>query len=314
MFIRKMFAWLAAAVAVLSAVFAAGVTSARATDATEAAIYNCDRQCLKQICDLYFDALAKHDPSLLPLSPDVKYAETGRFIKLGEGIWKNAGQATYRMELFDPQTGGIGVEAVLPDGGVPTVMALRLKIKNHLITEVESIIIHKGDKATFGAPEKLVQPSLHFTRKIRPAEQNSRYELVAAADAYFRAFETEGTPDYIRAPLLPDTLRFENGIRTTNAALGNFPATTAAEQFDTALFKGAKICDRRYPVVDTEIGAVMSWVRFATSNLNGPPPPNGGERYGDTFVAETFAIAQGKIVEIQAAFIPTKEELPTPSF
>jgi hypothetical protein len=290
------------------------LTSARASDATDAATYNCDRQCLKKMSDLYFDAMAKHDPSLLPLSPDVKYAETGRFVRLGEGIWKNAGAPTYRMELFDPQTGGIGVEAVLPDGGVPTVLALRLKIKNHLISEVESIVIHKGDKATFSAPEKLVEPSLHFTRKIRPAEQNSRYELIAAADAYFRAFETEGTPDYIRAPLLPDTLRFENGIQTTNAALGKLPATTAAEQFDTALFKGAKIFDRRYPVVDVEIGAVMSWVRFATSNLDGPPPPNGGERYGDTFVAETFAITQGKIVEIQAAFIPTKEELPTPSF
>jgi hypothetical protein len=75
-----------------------------------------------------FDAVAKHDPSLLPLSPDIKYAETGRFIKLGEGIWKNAGAPTYRMELFDPQTGGIGVEAVLPDGGVPTVLALRTSL------------------------------------------------------------------------------------------------------------------------------------------------------------------------------------------
>src|SRR3984957_12826342 len=86
------------------------LTSARASDATDAATYNCDRQCLKKMSDLYFDAMAKHDPSLLPLSPDVKYAETGRFVRLGEGIWKNAGAPTYRMELFDPRTAGIGVK------------------------------------------------------------------------------------------------------------------------------------------------------------------------------------------------------------
>jgi hypothetical protein len=38
-------------------------------------------------------------------------------------------------------------------------------------------------------------------------ERNSRFELLAAADAYFRSFETNGTPDYIPAPLLPEADR-----------------------------------------------------------------------------------------------------------
>ncbi|HEX4024784.1 MAG TPA: hypothetical protein VHX52_08790 [Steroidobacteraceae bacterium] len=222
------------------------VTPARATDASDAAVYNCDRQCLQGIANLYFKALAQHKRSLLPLSPRVKYTETGRYLKLGAGIWKTAGEPTYRMNLLDPRTGGIGVEAVLPVGGVPTIMALRLKVEKHLITEVESILVPKGAQG-FSAPQNLVRPSRYFTRKIRPAEQNSRWELIAAADAYFRAFETEGTPTYIHAPLLPDTLRFENGFQTTNAALGKLPPSTAAEQFDMAAFKGARISDRRFP-------------------------------------------------------------------
>jgi hypothetical protein len=307
---RKILTSSAVAVAVLWAALVAGVTLASATDLADAAKYNCDRECLKKISNLYFEALAQHNPSLLPLSPNVKYTETGRELKLGEGIWRNAGAPSYRMEIFDPQTGGIGIDAVIPDAGVPAIVALRLKVENHLITEVESILVRKDDTAVFSAPERLTQPSLYYARKIRPAEQNSRFELMAAADAYFRAFQSEGTPDYIRAPLLPDTLRFENGLQTTNAALATHPPTTAAEQFDSATFKGTKIYDRRYPVVDTEVGAVMALVRFH-SNQTAPPAGSSAVR-GDAFVCEIFAVTQGKIVEIQATWIQPKEDLATP--
>jgi len=305
-----MLAGLVVAIAVLWTAFAAGVMPAGATDAADAAKYNCDRECLKKISDLYFEALAQHNPSLLPLSPNVKYTETGRVLNLGEGIWKNAGAPTYRMEIFDPQTGGIGIDAVVPDGGVPTIVALRLKVENHLITEIESILVRGDDPSVFHAPEKLVQPSRYFTRKLRPAEQNSRFELMAAADAYFRAFQTEGTPDYIRAPLLPDTLRFENGVQATNVDLKVHKATTAAEQFDNAMFKGTKIYDRRYPVVDTDTGVAMALVRFH-SNEAAPAAGSSAVR-GDAFVCEIFAVTQGKIVEIQATWIQPKEQLPTP--
>ncbi|HXX18045.1 MAG TPA: hypothetical protein VEJ46_01460 [Candidatus Acidoferrum sp.] len=306
----KMLAGSAVAVAVMWTAFATAIPSARATDAEDAAKYNCDRECLRQIADLYFEALAQHKPSLLPLSPNVKYAETGTVLKPGEGLWKNAGAPAYRLEIFDPQTGGIGIDAVVPDGSVPTIVGLRLKVENHLITEMESILVRGDDPSVFHAPEKLVQPSRYFTRKLRPAEQNSRFELMAAADAYFRAFQTEGTPDYIRAPLLPDTLRFENGLQATNIDLKVHKATTAAEQFDNAMFKGTKVYDRRYPVVDTDAGVVMALVRFHSNQA--APPPGSAPARGDAFVCEFFAVTQGKIMEIQATWIQPKEQLPTP--
>jgi hypothetical protein len=300
----------ALAAVVLWAAFAMKVTSAGGTDAVDAARYNCDRACLQQISDLYFEALAQHNPSMLPLAPDVKYTETGRVMKLGEGIWQHAGAPTYRLEIFDPQTGGIGIDAVVPDRAVPTIVAVRLKVENHLLTEVESILVRGDDPAVFHAPEKLVEVPRYFTRKIRRAEQNSRYELMAAADAYFRAFQSEGTPDYIRAPLLPSTLRFENGLQATNVDLKVHKATTAAEQFDSAMFKGTKIYDRRYPVVDTETGTVMALVRFRSSEA--APPPGSLPARGDAFVCEIFAVEQGKILQIQATWIQPKEQLPTP--
>jgi hypothetical protein len=194
---------------------------------------------------------------------------------------------------------------------VPTVMALRLKVQNHLVTEVEAILVPKV-AGTFSAPERLTTLSKYFTRTIRPAERNSRYELIAVADGYFRAFESEGTPDYIRAPLLPDTVRIENGMQTTLAALGNLPASTAAEQFDSAAFKGAVVADRRYLVVDQEIGAVQSLVRFGDPTKPFGQATGGAAAPGAAFVSEIFAVTQGKIVEINAVFTSPREIMPTP--
>jgi hypothetical protein len=304
----------------ISLAVAMSLVVAVTSTSASAAVNDCDRTCLRKMADLYFDALAQHQPSLLPLSAQVKFTETGRILKLGEGLWKHAGKPTYRCDLLDPQSGGIGVEAVVPENGVPTIVALRLKVENHLITEVESIVIRPSDKAALTiqgfavyAPELLVAPSKYFTRKLRPAEQNSRYELTAAADGYFRAFETEGTPDYIKVAALPDTLRFENGVQAANvetSAVGNIPTVSA--QFDLAMFKGAKVTDRRYPVVDTEIGAVMSLVRFGDGEAEPPRPKDGSEPRGAAYVSEIFAVTQGKIVEIQAVWVPSLGRLPTP--
>jgi len=287
----------------------AAAPRAQATDASDAAKYNCDRECLKGITNLYFQALAQHDPSLLPLAPDAKYSETGAVMKLGDGLWRSAGPPSYRLEIYDSETGGIGLDAVVTDNGVPTIIATRLKVENHKVTEIESILVHKGDKSVFQAPERLLQPSAHFTRSIPAPEQNSRLELMAAADAYFRAFQTEGTPDYIRAPLIPETLRVENGMQATNVATSNHPAIDAGAQFDQAIFKGTRIYDRRYPVVDVEHGVVLALVRF---HHDGPPRPGISPERGDTVVAEFFAIEQGKIVEIQATWIQPEKPLPTP--
>jgi hypothetical protein len=284
--------------------------AAPVTDAENAAKYNCDRECLKGVADLYFKALAAHDPSILPLASDAKYTETDSVVKIGEGLWHTvSGAPTYRLEIDDPQTGGIGLDAVVPDNGVPTILATRLKVENHKVTEIESVLVHKGEKAVFQAPERLTQPSVHFTRTIPAAERNSRYELMAAADAYFRAFQTEGTPDYIRAPLIPETLRVENGMQATNVATSNHAAIDAASQFDQAIFKDTEIYDRRYPVVDVEHGVVLGLVRF-----HRPGPSRAGlvaER-GDAVVAEFFAVEQGKIVEIQATWIQPPTQVVTP--
>jgi hypothetical protein len=85
-------------------------------------------------------------------------------LKLGEGHWKAGGRESYRMQIFDPRQGGIGIEAVIPTAYGPAPMVLRLKVENNLITEVEAIVVYKQGKDNFGAPERLAgtQPSFYL--------------------------------------------------------------------------------------------------------------------------------------------------------
>jgi hypothetical protein len=308
----------AAALLVSITAFAAAPSAAPPTR------FNCDRACLANHADAYFTALAAHDPSRLPLAKDVKYTETGIVKPIGQGLWKTVeALPRYRLNLYDPETGGIGVHAVLKERGLETLLSLRLKVEAGLITEVEALIIPGDSKIVGYQPEDLTQPSRLWTRSIPVPERNSRFELLAAADAYFRGFETNGTPDYIPAPLLPEADRRENGILYTNTKIGTSMLSTARSGFDAGRFKGMQVRDRRYPVVDSETGAVMSLVRFGDPmgalskaslpfDRNGKPQEAPNIMVGAAFVSEIFAVSQGKIAEISAYWIPSEGNLKTP--
>lgn len=269
----------------------------------------CDRQCLQGFTDLYLESLARHDISKLPLAPKVKFTENGVPKKLGEGLWKTAGETTYRMEIFDPERGDAAVQAVVRENDTLAMLMLRLKVIEKKISEVETIVARKGAASgPIWAAEKLTRTPPNFMLSIRPAEQNSRLELLATADAYWRAFETNGTPDYHPAPFLPDANRFENGLQTTNVKLPNFGPYTAAEQFDRGLFPGRLIYDRRYPVVDVERGVALSIVRFG--RREGVTTPN-VPADSAPLVAEFFAVKSGRIQEIQVIMTLLPATTPT---
>lgn len=303
-------------------VLSAGVMSGAFAQDTR---FDCDRACLAEMTDLYFEALAANDPSMAPFASNAKYTETGVVKRIGEGLWETVeGPPTYRLNLYDPETGGIGVHARLPERGVQTLLSLRLKVVDGLITEAEALVI-PGDTRIVGAqPEDLTEPSAYWTRTIPVVERNSRFEIIAAADAYFRGFETNGTPEYIPAPLTPDTDRRENGILYTNTRIGDLVTSTARSGFDAGNFAGMQVRDRRYPVVDTETGAVMSLVRFGDPmgelspaslplDRDGQPQEAPDLMVGASFVSEVFSVRAGRIAEIHAYWIPAAEgHVPTP--
>jgi hypothetical protein len=141
---------------------------------------------------------------------------------------------------------------------------------------------------------------------IREAERDSYYRLIAAAEGYWRAFQTNGTPDYHPAELMPDTERFENGLQTTGL-VRNGAYVSAAAGFDAGRFLGRNLWDRRYPVVDEERGIVLSMVRFG---LKDGQKSQSTSTANSRIVAEFFSVKRGLIQEVHAVLFNVPETLP----
>jgi len=278
------------------------------TLAAGASAQNCDRTCLSGFVDSYFDALATANPRSFPLARNAKITLNSRETPLAGTLWDGAGETVYRWDIVNERLGDTGTEAVvLNDDGSKTIVALRLKVQGGAVTEVEIIRANQGDADGLWGPDQLGEVSPFLTLSIREADQDSYYGLIAAAESYWRAFQTNGSELYHRAALLPDSQRFENGLQTTGLVRdGRYVST--AEGFDQGRFAARNLWDRRYPVVDPERGIVMSIVRFG---LKANMQSQSAATSNDRLVAEFFAVKSGMIQEVHAVLFNLPDSEPT---
>ncbi|HEY9181976.1 MAG TPA: hypothetical protein VIQ99_02180, partial [Gammaproteobacteria bacterium] len=163
------------------------------------------------------------------------------------------------------------------------------------ITEIETFVVRIGDQRWF-APQALKTLSGIFAEPVPAAARNTRAELTAAADAYFTAIETEGTPAFVQAPFGPGVKRFENGLQTTHVTENPILErhTWSPElQLERASYAGTLVRDRRYPVVDVEHGSVLAVATFRRE----------GEHTPTLLLAEIFKVTEGKLREIRAVIL-----------
>jgi hypothetical protein len=97
--------------------FLIAAIAAAALHATDKSPNACDRACLQGFVDSYLDAMAKHDPSTLPVAATVKFTENGKVLKLGEGFWKTAGASSTGFTLWITTAGDASVQAVVSENG-----------------------------------------------------------------------------------------------------------------------------------------------------------------------------------------------------
>jgi hypothetical protein len=281
-----------------------GLVAVDAADSKKA----CDRACLTGFADTYFKALAANTPAAVPLAPNAKITTNGRVTTLGGAFWDTADRTTYRWDIVNERLGDVASEAVVVNAdGSKTMYMVRLKVADGRVSEVETIKANKGEADRLWDPDTLTEVSPALKLSIREADRDSYYGLIAAAESYWRAFQTNGTPDYHPASLLPDVRRFENGLQTTGMVRdGAF--VSAAEGFDRGRFIGRNIWDRRYPVVDEERGIVLSIVRFG---LKDGMKSESVATSNDRLVAEFFAIKSGRIQEVHAVLFNLPDAQPT---
>jgi hypothetical protein len=302
---------------VAGAVLLAATLTARAAG-------TCDRACLEGFVDRYLDAVLAHDPKLVPLAPNVRYTEDGQHLEIGDGLWRTMhAKGHYRLFVADVPAGQVAFFGTIeeenrdPAKGTPVLMALRLKVKDGRISEIEQLLA-RDEKPAQAMDGKQVDPI--YLASVPESERTSRSELITTANKYFSGMQqNDGKGDY---PFADDCNRLENGMQTTNAPTppgqtrpdpktsGNYSAQwSCTEQFKSGLLHFvSRIRDRRYVAVDEERGIVFAFGffdheggqtrHFATPDgrqvVNGPVQPWTWE------IAELFKVQGGKIHRIQA--------------
>jgi len=298
--------------AVLALFMFGAATTASAQTPPEPA---CQRTCLEGWVDKYLVAMRDGtvDPALF--ARDVKFTENGVRLPLGkEGLWYGmSGIGSYKFYVPDVETQQVafigtvleqaGSSATGPAKDTLVAIALRLRIREGKITEVEQLAIRPNSTnssnnmfpPTGEGVEAMKAPAPVFKEAIPEGKRATRAELVRTANYYFAGLQRNDGKGYY--PFTDDCIRFENGVDVLANALD--PATgkrgrmTCKYQFEAAL-KGvvSRIRDRRFVAVDRERGIVFSFAFFDHYNIN-----------WTWQLGELFKIEDGKIRRIEAVFL-----------
>jgi hypothetical protein len=237
----------------------------------------CDRGCMTGLIDRYLSALVSHDAAALPLNRDVKFIENTARLKVGgEGLWVGASAlpSGFRIYAVDVQGGQAGFYGVMKERDKPLLIALRLKVVNGQITEIEHVLA-RGLRAE--AVRNLALPRPEFATAVAPSNRVPRQQMVNIADSYFEAIEHANGK---LAPFADDCVRRENGGQTThNATPVPWPVPLGSKQADDAMaYIGTLSCSdqldthvmdfitrlwpRRYEIIDEEQGLVFAFPMF----------------------------------------------------
>lgn len=283
------------------------MTNANAADQSAS---SCDRSCLEGFVDRYLEAVVAHDPARAPLAPAAKFTENGQRLRVGDGLWNTAsGRAPYKLYVADPKKGQVGFFGTIRENDVPAILALRLKIAEHKIIEIETLVARDEKEAL--KLEALGGPHPAFTAAVPPESRMSRDQLIKVSNMYFSGLErNDGKGVY---PFSDDCNRLENGQQTTNrpsekpqpfdaAALG------CKAQFATGFFRFVtRIRDRRFVVIDEERGLALAFAFFdhagnvpTVTLTDGRTIPIGVARPWTWEIAELFKVENALIGQIQA--------------
>jgi len=278
-----------------------------------AAAQPCDRACLEGFVDQFLAAVVAHDPSRLTLAKNVRYTENGVTLNLGDGMWGVAdGLGAYKLYFSDPEGGQVGFMGVVIEHGHPQIVALRLKVKDRQINEIESIVARSGPGSK--PPVALVdKPTFH--EALAPSERRSREELIKIANSYFEALvQAKGGI----APFDPNCTRVENGNITANNPAGPpMMKLTCGQQIEQEFSKFfTRIRDRRFPIVDEERGLVYTVIYFDHDGRMKSVKLKEGSVLGPTLtvsapfdtpytfmIGELFKIKDGKISQVEAVLL-----------
>jgi len=290
-------------------------------------IPDCDYECLLEYTTNYIEALAEKNPANARLAPDVRFSENNVLMPVGnDGLWGTISSVREgEMMVADIETGNAAWFGIVEEHGNPAYLAMRIKVEDRLITEVETVLNRLPDMPKpFGNPDT-VSHDPAFSEILPIEERRSRARLVAVADGYFNTVELNDGDVFTL--FSDDCSRLENGISTTAAPPpgsrdGNSAsiAVGCENQFKLGIYHiNKRIRERRYPIVDVERGVVVASGFFDHANMFDRYSLTDGREMNTVLkwpntitLLEAFKIVDGKIARIEAVFTYVPYFMPSP--
>jgi hypothetical protein len=287
---------------------------------------DCDRACLYGFVDQYMAALVAKDPARVPWAKTVKFTENNVVLQIGDGLWGTiSGRGADDLRAADPTTGQVAYYGVVDERGNKAFFALRLKVEDHKIAEVETIVDRKGyGPGPFGDPETL-KPVPVLLEDVPADRRTLRERMIALADGYFNTLQLNDGQVFTQ--FTNDCSRRENGVWTANDPHPD-PNSNYSVYGKISCDQGFKLGNyrwddrlraRRFPLVDEEKGLVLAGGfidhagRLETYTTTDGVTHQSPMKSPHSFCfLETFKIVDGKIRHAEAVFITVPYYMPSP--
>jgi hypothetical protein len=225
----------------------------------------CDRECLRGFITQYLNAMVAHDPKALPLAAGARFTEDTKTLALGEGLWKGAsGLRSYRQDFLDVRDGMAATHAIVEEGGNPVMLAVRLKITDRKIAEIETMVTRNRTEGALFSIDALtkIRPGMNVVPDA--SQKMSRAELIRIAEFYPAGLKVGGTFEAVHAPFAPDAYRVENG-----SIMAGTGARAGSENILTQRIIAHPEVSYRIAAVDEELGIVLLRLDFGDTNSYG---------------------------------------------
>jgi hypothetical protein len=264
---------------------------------------DCDRPCLEGIAAAYRTAYLKHDIRLAPFARHVRYSENNAAMSFPDGTWDTVTEEVDTpLVLSDPVTGQIGIYTSVLQRQTPGFLAVRLRVRDRHITEVEQITVTRRNVSAPPVPLGDVlqyhrDPAL---RAAVPADQRlSRVAIRQLADGYFSTLQYN-TGEIRGTRFAAGAVRHENGM----------PYSDLEQGFRSGRYRSNnRVRDRDCFLVDEERGFTMcrgfidhKGVLDEYTLTDGTPAKSNYQEPQSWGFLESFKVTRDGIVAVEATF------------
>jgi hypothetical protein len=271
---------------------------------TAFAAASCDKACMEHIADQYRAAYLKHDPTLAPIAKNVRFTENNVEMKFPDASWdtvtKEVGTS---LTISDTKTGNAGIYLAVMQRDTPGFLAVRLKIVDGNITEIEHILSTKRNLSSPPTPigeAAQFNPDPHLSASIPPAKRSTRAQLISLANGYFSTLQ-QNNGEIRGTRFSPEATRYENGLKFAEIEKG----------FKSGYYRfNERVRDRDFFLVDEERGIVMARGFIDHKGLLDEYTLTDGSKKKSVFqepqtwaFLESFKIEDGMITGVESTFI-----------